>query len=108
MSVKQIQSKQEFDDVVKGTKPVLVDFYAEWCGPCQIYGPMIEDFSESYKNKDKVEIIKVDVDQVSEVSGEFNVMSIPTTIIFKDGKALETMVGVQSPDNLGIKLDKLI
>jgi len=104
--IKHLKSKEEFDELIKGGKPVLVDFYAEWCGPCQMMGPILEDMSENYKNAEKVEIAKVDVDELKDVAGEYDVMSIPTFGIFADGKLVETLVGMRGQDELMDKLDE--
>jgi len=78
-------------DVLKNSLPVLVDFYADWCGPCKMAEPVLEELSESYK--DKILIVKLNVDENQETSGKYGVMSIPTTILFKDGKEVERQVG---------------
>ena len=93
------------EEVIKNDKPVLVDFYADWCGPCKMQGPIIKEVAESIGDKAKVG--KLDVDKNQVVAQKYNVMSIPTLIIFKDGKIIETMVGVQTKDSLIGKLNKL-
>ncbi|HOX41289.1 MAG TPA: thioredoxin [bacterium] len=104
MALHHITSKEEFDKLVAGGKPVLVDFYAEWCGPCQVMGPMIEEMAENFEHADKVEIAKLDVDKVPDVSETYGVMSIPTFIIFDGGKPAETLVGSQPIDAIKSKL----
>ena len=85
-------SDQNFDkDVLQNKTPVLVDFWATWCGPCQMAAPVLEELSESFK--DKVLVMKLDVDQNPVISQKFGVMSIPTTILFKDGKEVGRQVG---------------
>jgi thioredoxin 1 len=78
-------------DVIKSDKPVLVDFFAEWCGPCKMAAPVIEELSEEYE--DDVVVGKLDVDNNQESAMKFGVMSIPTVIMFKDGKEVERKVG---------------
>jgi thioredoxin 1 len=82
----------DFDtQVLSNSLPVLVDFWATWCGPCKLAEPVLEELSEEYK--DKVLIAKLDVDQNPTQSGKYGVMSIPTTILFKDGKEMGRTVG---------------
>jgi len=70
---------------------VLVDFSATWCGPCQMLAPIIEEIS--IELKDKVKVVKIDVDEAQEISSKYNVSGIPTVILFKDGKIVDTIVG---------------
>jgi len=85
-------SDADFEEkVVKSSLPVLVDFFAEWCGPCRMAAPIIDELAEEYK--DKVTIGKLDVDKNTETAAKFGVMSIPTVIMFKDGKEVERKVG---------------
>lgn len=83
---------------------VLVDFYADWCGPCKMIAPVLDKLDAEMRGKAK--ILKVNVDQSGEISGRYGVMSIPTLIVFKDGKAVDKVVGVQSIDNLRSKIAK--
>jgi thioredoxin 1 len=97
---------QNFDqEVIKSDKPVLVDFWAAWCGPCQMMGPIIDELAE--KMTDKVKIGKLNVDENRETAGKYNVMSIPTLIIFKDGKIAKQLVGVQAKESLEEELEKI-
>ena len=99
---------QNFEaEVIKSDVPVLVDFFAEWCGPCLMMGPIIEELAEEMKDK-KVKIGKVNIDEAPEAAKKYNVMSIPTIIIFKDGEPAETMSGIQNKETLREKLGKLI
>lgn len=81
-----------FDDIVLGSdQPVLVDFYAEWCGPCKAAAPIIEEIADDYA--DKLTVGKVDIDAQPELTQRYNVMSIPTVLIFKDGEEVERKIG---------------
>lgn len=83
---------KDFDEKVLQSKtPVLVDFWATWCGPCRLAGPVLEELSEEYK--DKVVVAKLDVDQNPVNSQKYGVMSIPTTVLFKNGKEVARQVG---------------
>jgi len=80
------------------TRPVLVDFYADWCAPCQVLGPIVEQIDA--KEGKNIKIVKVNVDKANELAQEYGVMSIPTIYIFWQGKAARQYVGVQSYDTL--------
>ena len=80
-------------EVLKSDKPVLVDFWAEWCGPCLMLGPVIEELAKDLG--DKVKIGKLNVDQNQKTSQKYNVMSIPTVLLIKNGEIVEQFVGVQ-------------
>jgi thioredoxin 1 len=83
----------------------LVDFWAEWCHPCRIVGPIVEELATEYAGKLKVG--KVNVDQ-NQIAGSYAVMSIPSLLIFKDGKVVKTMVGAQSKDNYKGEIDSIL
>ncbi|HHT73921.1 MAG TPA: thioredoxin [Firmicutes bacterium] len=80
-------------EVLESDVPVLVDFWAVWCGPCRMIAPVFEELAEEYG--DKVKFAKINVDQVTEVVGRYSIMSIPTIMLFSDGDPVETIVGVQ-------------
>ena len=87
-----------FDELVlKSSKPVMVDFWAEWCGPCRMLGPIIEEVSKDYEGKAIVG--KLDVDSNQEFAAKFGVRNIPTVLVFKDGELVNRQVGV-SPKNV--------
>lgn len=97
---KQFTAANFETEVLKVQGPVLVDFWATWCMPCRMQGPAIDKlFEEGYN------VGKLNVDEEGELAAQFHVMNIPTLIIFKDGKEVERMVGVQSKDVLTRKLD---
>ncbi|MEG0899173.1 MAG: thioredoxin [Oscillospiraceae bacterium] len=80
------------DEVENGKEIVLVDFWAEWCGPCRMLGPIIDDISKEYEGK--IVVGKVNVDEQSEIAARYEVMSIPTVILFKNGKLFDKSVGL--------------
>lgn len=94
------------DEVLKSELPVLVDFWAEWCMPCRIVGPMVEELAKDYEGKLKVG--KLNVDQNGETASNFNVMSIPTLLIFNKGQVVKQMVGAQSKENFKKEIDSVI
>ncbi len=93
-----ITTEQFEDKVLKSSQPVLVDFFATWCGPCKMQTPILEEVSAEISGKGS--IYKVDVDQEIALASRFNVMSVPTLILFKDGQASQQFVGVQSKETL--------
>ena len=96
-----------FDEVVlKSDKPVLVDFWAEWCGPCRMLTPIVEELSQDFK--DNVVITKVDVDANQEFAAKYGVRNIPTVLIFKDGEVVDKQVGVAPKATYSEKLEALI
>ena len=96
-----------FDEVVlKSDKPVLVDFWAAWCGPCRMLTPIVEELSEDFK--DNVVITKVDVDANQEFAAKYGVRNIPTVLIFKGGEVVDKQVGVAPKATYSEKLEALI
>ena len=93
-------------DVLQSKIPVLVDFWAPWCGPCKAMNPIIEELDQEYAGK--VRVVKVNVDENGTVPGEYNVMSIPTFILFKDGAIAQSFVGARSKADMKREIDKVI
>ena len=90
-------------EVLQSTEPVLIDFWAVWCGPCRMIAPVVEELSREYAGKAK--IAKLDVDSNPEVSAKYGIRSIPTLLIFKDGKVVEQIVGAVPKQKLVNALD---
>ncbi len=96
-----------FDDlVIKSDKPVLVDFWAEWCGPCRIIAPIIEEISNEFSGK--ATVVKCDVDNSPAVAAKYGIRNIPTILFFKDGKVADKQVGAVPKNNFVAKLNALI
>jgi len=96
----------EFDQLINGDKPVLVDFWAEWCMPCRMLGPIIEQISEHYG--DKVAIAKVNVDEQPSLAARYNIRSIPTVLIFNNGALVDTQIGLRQAEMYIKTLDSLL
>ena len=93
MSEMNITRNNFEQEVLHSDKPVLIDFWAPWCGPCRMLSPVISEIAEEYG--DKVKVCKVNVDDEGELAASFNVMSIPTLVVVKDGKVTDSAVGVR-------------
>lgn len=89
---------EEFSSFIQQGKPVLVDFWAPWCGPCRMIAPVVEELSQQYA--DDLAVGKVDVDKCPDLARQFRVMSIPTLILFKDGQVIDQKLGYQPKDAL--------
>ena len=98
MSVTHLTEKNFESEVTNSNLPVLVDFWAEWCGPCRVIAPIIDEISKDLQGTLKV--AKVNVDEAPDLAAKFNIMSIPTMIVFKGGKPVEMIVGAMSKDQL--------
>ena len=106
-SMKEVNGKEQWqNDVMNSDKPVFVDFWAEWCGPCRMVSPTVEELSKEYK--DKVNFVKVNVDQNNELASKYNVFSIPTLAIFRDGKVIAQTAGAASKESLRTYIDKYL
>ena len=93
------------EEVLGSDQPVLVDFWAEWCGPCRMIAPIVEELADDFEGRARVG--KVDVDENAKVATQYNVRSIPTLLFFKDGEVVDQVVGATSKKNLAKKLEAL-
>ncbi len=103
--VKELDKESFEKEVIKSKIPVIVDFYADWCNPCKMMAPAFEKLSKDFEGK--IKFFKLNVDSNEEISSEYTVMSIPTLIVFKDGKEIDRMVGAQGEDQLKKKLQSI-
>jgi thioredoxin 1 len=92
-------------EVLQSTGPVLVDFWAEWCGPCKALGPILDELAEEYNGK--VRIGKVNIDEYQELAAQYRISSIPTLLLFKQGQVAEQLVGLRSKKDLKASFDRL-
>jgi thioredoxin 1 len=102
MAVLTITKENFEEEVLKSDKPVLLDFWATWCGPCRMVGPVIEQIAEEHP---EIKVGKINVDEQNELAGAFRVMSIPTLVAVKDGKVVNQTVGVQPKAQILALLD---
>jgi thioredoxin 1 len=100
-------SDKNFDtEIMESDKPAMVDFWAEWCGPCKMVGPIVEELAKEYK--DKIKVGKMDVDQNRETPARFGIRNIPTLIFFKNGEVAKTIIGAQPKSSIEDELKKLL
>lgn len=94
----QITSNDFQVEVLSSSLPVVVDFFATWCGPCKAMSPIFDELSQEYK--EKVKFVKIDVDQNQDLASQYNIFSIPTFLIFKDGKVVNQLTGAIGKDGI--------
>lgn len=102
----QIVNKSEFETLISNEDVVLVDFFATWCGPCKMLGPVLEELAPKFAGK--ATFVKVDVDQESDLAMRFGIMSVPTMLLFKNGQLVKTLQGFQPAPQLEAVLQQLI
>ncbi len=97
MEIINVTSENFEEEVLKSDKPVLVDFYADWCGPCKMLSPIIESVA---KENETIKVVKINVDNAQDLAIEYQVMSIPTVVVIKDGQEVNRSVGVVSKSEI--------
>ena len=95
----KVITNTNFQEVIAGDKPVMIDFWATWCGPCRILSPTVDEIADEYA--DKITVAKCNVDDAEEIAMQFRIMSIPTLIFLKGGEVVDKRVGVVSKDEIG-------
>jgi len=93
-------------EVIKSDKPVLVDFWATWCSPCQMVSPIVEEIAKDYA--DKLKVGKLNVDQNSKIASQYGIMSIPSLLFFKEGKVVDQVIGAAPKEQLKEKVEKIV
>ena len=93
-------------EVLKSALPVLVDFWAPWCGPCRMIGPVVEELAKEYAGK--VKVCKLNTDEAQDTASKYNISAIPTILLFKAGKVAQELVGLQKKEELKKHMDELI
>ena len=99
-------NEQEFNTVKNGTKPAMIDFFATWCGPCKMVGPVLEKMSNDYEGR--VKFAKLDIDTAESLAMKYNVFSVPSMLVFKNGEEAGRIVGALPPSEISKKLDEYI
>ncbi len=102
--IKHISDASFEADVLQSTQPVLVDYWAEWCGPCKMIAPILDEMATAYNGK--LQITKMNVDENREIPGKFGIRGIPTLMLFKDGKLAATKVGALSKSQMAAFIDE--
>jgi len=98
--------KGKFESLINDSRPVIIDFHAVWCSPCKMQSPILKEVASEFG--DKIKVIKIDVDQNNEIAGRYNIQSVPTLIIFKNGKLVWRQSGVVSKSQLKSVLIQII
>ena len=102
----KIVQKNEFEEIIKGEKPTIVDFFATWCGPCKMLSPILEKVEQD--SKGEFNIVKVDIDESLDLARKYGIMSVPTMIVFKGGHEQEKLVGLRQKNQIEETVKKYI
>ena len=105
MSIHNVTDNNFETEVLKASEPVIVDFWAEWCGPCKALSPLIDELAGE---KDNVKVVKVNIDEAPEAPTKYGVRGIPTVMVFKDGQVVDTRVGGMSKQQLSDWVDSVV
>ena len=102
----QVSTNENFSELVGGSRPVLVDFWAVWCGPCRMLSPVVDEVAAEFEGK--VDVVKCNVDDCEDIAVQYGIRSIPTLLYFKDGQVVDRTVGVVGKDSIKARLEALL
>lgn len=103
MGVLKITSENFKSEVLESSQKVLIDFYADWCGPCKMMGPVVEEIAEEHSD---VKVVKIDVDNAEDIAIKYQIMSIPTLVVVKDGQEVNRSIGLKSKEKIEELIEK--
>ena len=101
-----VSTNENFSELVGGSRPVLVDFWAVWCGPCRMLSPVVDEVAAEFEGK--VDVVKCNVDDCEDIAVQYGIRSIPTLLYFKDGQVVDRTVGVVGKDSIKARLEALL